>query len=397
MASPATATERLCVGILEDPGRVELAPGGRPASVASAVSAPAARDRGLRARCGARSGSRYRQGVEGRPDWRPSSAVLARVVLAAFVLAWVFGPYWLRSTVPIWLVFAVAVGLELHFVVSAVRAETSRRPGRGPQTRDLERYGYAEEAEELLLVRDGGDELWISYAGETGDELDALIEGARSEEGDEQPAEPVPATGRHGRWSSPILRFAAGIAVIGALAALVWVVQAHTGWDSLADDSRQRTVTRISEEASRIAGKPVSMRCDESGSHVGFVQDADGVATVGGTLAYLTPERCYDLYRLAFEGETTSSRTARALAVLAHEAWHLRGVSDEGTTECYAFQSGVALGQRLGLSQDTAAQMMRQQLVENVDRGASNLEYLVPGECRSGGRLDLDPALERFP
>ena len=93
----------------------------------------------------------------------------------------------------------------------------------------------------------------------------------------------------------------------------------------------------------------------------------------------------------------TSSRTARALAVLAHEAWHLRGVQDEGTTECYALQAGVDLGRRLGLSQDTAVQMMRQQLVENLDRGASNLEYLVPGECRDGGRLDLNPALERFP
>ena len=317
-------------------------------------------------------------------------------MLVALVIAWIFGPYWLRSTVPIWLVFAVAVGLELHFVVSAVRAESSRRPGRGPQTRDLEQYGYAEEAEELLLVRDGSDELWISYAGETGDDLDALIESARDEGYDEEVATSSVAE-RGGRRSRPIVRFAAGIAVIGALAAGVWFVQAHTGWDSLSDDTRAGTVTRISEEASRIAGKSVSIRCDESGSHVGFVQDADGVATVGGTLAYLTPERCYDLYRLAFEGETTSSRTARALAVLAHEAWHLRGVQDEGETECYAFQSGVDLGQRLGLSQDTAVQMMRQQLVENLDRGASNLEYLVPGECRDGGGLDLNPALERFP
>ena len=131
----------------------------------------------------------------------------------------------------------------------------------------------------------------------------------------------------------------------------------------LAGDTRAEAVARFSDEASRIAAKPVTIRCDESRDYVGLVQHADGVAAVGGDRAYLTPERCLDLYRLAFEGEVTSSQTARALAVLAHEAWHLRGVSDEGTTECYALQSGVEIGQRLGLSDGTARQMMRQQLV----------------------------------
>jgi hypothetical protein len=127
------------------------------------------------------------------------------------------------------------------------------------------------------------------------------------------------------------------------------------------------------------------------------VQHADGAAVVGGDLAYLTPQRCLELYRLAFEGDVTSSQTARAIAVLAHEAWHLRGVRDEGTTECYALQSGVELGQRLGLSEDTARQMMRQQLAENLGRGLARLEYLVPPDCRDGDRLDLNPDLARFP
>ena len=108
------------------------------------------------------------------------------------------------------------------------------------------------------------------------------------------------------------------------------------------------------------------------------MQHADGVATVGGDLTYLTPERCLDLYRLAFDGEMTGSQTGRALAVLAHEAWHLRGVRNEGMTECYAFQSGVALGQRLGLSEDRARQLMSQQLAENAGRQGEGAEYLVP-------------------
>jgi hypothetical protein len=156
-------------------------------------------------------------------------------------------------------------------------------------------------------------------------------------------------------------------------------------------------VARFSNEASRIATKPVTIRCDESRDYVGLIQHADGVAAVGGDRAYLTPERCFDLYRLAFEGEVTSSQTARALAVLAHEAWHLRGVSDEGATECYALQSGVGIGQRFGLSAGTARQMMRQQLVENALHSGPTSEYLVPPDCRDGGRLDLHPDDAQFP
>lgn len=91
------------------------------------------------------------------------------------------------------------------------------------------------------------------------------------------------------------------------------------------------------------------------------------------------------------------SQTARAIAVLAHEAWHLRGESDEATTECYGLQSGVELGRRLGLDEDAARHMMAQQLTENMLRGPESLEYRVSDECRDGGRLDLDPESRAFP
>jgi hypothetical protein len=125
------------------------------------------------------------------------------------------------------------------------------------------------------------------------------------------------------------------------------------------------------------------------------VQHADGAAEVGGDQGYLTPAICHDLYRLAFEDEVRFSQTARALAVLAHEAWHLQGVRNEGATECYALQSGAALGVRLGLDAETANRMMRNQLVENA--GRRDLDYLVPPECRDGGQLDLRPGDSVFP
>ncbi len=118
---------------------------------------------------------------------------------------------------------------------------------------------------------------------------------------------------------------------------------------------------------------------------------------MGGTLAYLSPERCHDLYRLAFRHDVTFSRTARALSVLAHEAWHLRGIRDEGRTECYALQSGVTLGERLGLSSATAARMMRAQLVENSTLIGGESEYRIPAACHDGGALDLSPGRTSFP
>jgi hypothetical protein len=324
----------------------------------------------------------------------PSPPTLLRLGLVVFVLAWIFGPYELRSAVPIWLPFLIALGLEVQFFVSAVRSAPAPRPDRGPQSDDLERFGYG-DSEELLIVREGGEEVWIPYSGETDEDLDELIDRAR--EAPEEEAAPAVEAEPERERLRPLRRFVAGLGLIGALALTFWFVESNTGWNGLDATTRAEATARFSAEASRVAEKPVTIRCDEAGDYVGAVQHADGVAVVGGDLAYLTPERCLDLYRLAFEDEVRSNRTARAIAVLAHEAWHLRGVSDEGTTECYALQSGVELGRRLGLSADRAERLMERQLAENALRGRASPEYRIPSDCRDGGRLDLSPNSSRFP
>jgi hypothetical protein len=329
------------------------------------------------------------------PPHRFSNAVLlVRIALVVFVLLWLLGPYALQAAVPIWLAFLVALGLEVNFFVSALRADPPERTDSGPQAVDRERYGYAADSDELLLVREGGEELWIPYAGESDEEVRALIDRARDPEAEEEA--PPALVGRRSLWPR-VRRFAVGLAVIGSLAVIVWAVENRTGWGGLDGDTRAAATTRFSAEASHIAAKPVTIRCDEGGDYVGAVQHADGVAVVGGNVAYLTPARCLDLYRLAFKHEVRSSQTGRALAVLAHESWHLHGVRNEGATECYALQSGVELGQRLGLSAGRARQLMRQQLAENALHSGSSPDYLVPATCRDGGRLDLNPASSSFP
>jgi hypothetical protein len=342
--------------------------------------------------------------VDEQANRAPAPSTIVRLGLAAFVLAWILGPSVLRTYVPIWPVFLLALGLELHFFLEARRSlpALAWSRGRGPQAVDRERYGYgADGAEDLLVVRDGGEDLWLPYSGESEEELEELIAEARArrEEDEQQPEpepdwepEPPPA-----RRRPALRRLATGVALIGALAATLWIVESRSGWSGLDREARVEAVQLFSAEASRLAEKPVSIQCDESGEHVGVVQHADGAAIVGGNVAYLTPERCYDLYRLAFRGEVSSSQTARALAVLAHEAWHLRGIRDEGTTECYALQSAVEIGRRFGLSEESARQMMRQRLSENVLHRRGTPEYLVPAECRAGGSLDLNPDDPRFP
>jgi len=314
---------------------------------------------------------------------------VVRIALVVFVLVWIFGPRELRSAVPILLVFLVALGLELHFLVSALRAAPGRRPDRRPQAVDRDRFGYETETDDLLLVRDGDDEAWPALPQET----DEGVVGDGVELSETSAASHL----ERRAFARPLRRFLLGLGVIAALLGAIWLVESRTGWDSLGTETRVEASALFADEASRIAGKPVTIYCDESGDFVGAVQHADGVAIVGGDHAYLTPERCLALYRLAFDDEVRWSQTARALAVLAHEAWHLRGVGDEGTTECYALQSGVELGRRLGLSDDTAQRMMRQQLTENALRARGSFEYLVSPECRDGGRLDLDPGSSRFP
>jgi hypothetical protein len=299
--------------------------------------------------------------VDDRGERIASPRTILYVALVAFVLAWILGPPALRSLVPVWLVFLLALGLELAFFAGAFRSRPAPQPDRGPQPGDRERFGYPP----------------------------VVADDVFEPEADADLRRPPPRR--------RIRTLLAGLATIAALAGIAWVAEGRTGWDGLDRESQVAAMERFSEEASVVAEKPVSVRCDVSGDFVGVVQHADGAAAVGGDTAYLTPGICHVLYRLAFDGDVAASRTGRALAVLAHEAWHMRGVGDEGDTECYALQSGVALGRRLGLSESRARQLMRQQLTENALRAGASFEYRVPPECRDGGQLDLAPGDSRFP
>ena len=133
--------------------------------------------------------------------------------------------------------------------------------------------------------------------------------------------------------------------MLAVIAVLLYAASRPRGWDAVSAKRQAQTETILSDEASKIARHPATVTCDDKGEFVGFVQDADGLAEVGGDQAFLTPEICDTLYQLAVKHRVQSfPRTARAIAVLAHEAWHLRGEANEGLANCFGFQSGVQIG-----------------------------------------------------
>jgi hypothetical protein len=322
-----------------------------------------------------------------------------RIAAVVLIVAWFFLPG-LQDTIPLWIPFVAYAALELNFLVAGLREpDMPTTRGRIPQTSDIDELG-GEGWLAPMLVRIEGQDVWIPAGGKSDEEVEELIEESRERLRQGEPA--------HSLWPQPparviprrqrLLARLEGVAVFGALAFVLFVLVPDRGWDGLDKADQAKTEALLSSEAGRIAGHAAVVHCDARGEAVGVVQHADGIAEVGGRNAYLTPDICYRLYRLKYKGdEGAFSQTARAIAVLAHEAWHLHGETDEGITNCYGFQSGVALGRRLGLSEGTAARMMRQQLADNAINAESAPEYLVPRECRNGGALDLAPGNSRFP
>jgi hypothetical protein len=292
----------------------------------------------------------------------------ARLAVLAAVVGYFFLPYEVQAVIPVWLLFLAALGLEVEFFVGGwLQARQGVEPApvdRGPQPRDLEELGAQyDEYEPLSLFPSE----WYS-----------------------EPAAAAP----HRQWRY-IAEAALGLAVV---AVVLYFAVRPSGWDAVSSANQAKAEAVFSREASLIAGHEAEVTCDTSGQQVGIVQDADGRAEVGGRQAYLTPDICDTLYQLAFKDRVQSfPRTARAIAVLGHEAQHLRGVRNEGLANCYGFQSGVELGVNLGLSESRARAMMREQLATNASDSAGNAAYRVPSGCRNGGAEDLHPAEPEFP
>ena len=284
-----------------------------------------------------------------------------RVAAIVFVIAWLFVEA-LREIVPFWLPFAVLLAAEVEFVVRG-RRETPRPRGRrippGPEDADL---GFGDLVEEEDGYR------WVP-----------------------PPTRPPPSRGRRLVWLG-------GVAAVLVLFVLAARADRAATWGSLADAERARTVSRLASEASIVAGRPVTIRCDEQYAFTGAGSDTLGIAFPRAGIAYLDQGVCRALHDLVLDGKDRGERTGEAIVVLAHEAVHLRGERREGVTECLALQKGVRLGVRLGLDESRARALMSDELDRRLaERSVIRAAYALPTGCKNGGSLDLHPADSRFP
>ena len=163
---------------------------------------------------------------------------------------------------------------------------------------------------------------------------------------------------------------------------------------------------RLAAIASEIAGRPVQVHCP------GLLRGA-GPDTVGGTVQFdadakpadstrLSKGPCAELDALA-EGRRAPQlacvvrstacgddvqAVAWAVDTLTHEAFHLRGVMDEGVTECNALQTLAWTAQRLGATSEQGRGLARLHLETGYPQMPE--QYHARG-CADGDRLDLRP------
>jgi hypothetical protein len=215
---------------------------------------------------------------------------------------------------------------------------------------------------------------------------------------DEDGARWVPPPGRLPRPRGRRPAALAGVLLAAALFVLALRVERSATWQALPPETRIGVERRLSREASVIAARPVTVRCDAAYAYTGVGSDALGVAFARRGLAYLHPSACRALHDLLDGDRRDRDPTGEAILVLAHEAVHLAGERDEAVTECKGLQEGVPLGRRLGLSPEAAAGLMaRRYRADLADRSLERLAYRLPASCRNGGALDLRPDDDRFP
>ena len=313
---------------------------------------------------------------------------------------------WLPPLVP----FVAAAAVEAQFFFTGVRARRRRRAfaDPGPQQRDLDELGWKAHT---VTVRQGDAELVLRPGELDSEEVAEWLEAHRVELAElgpghhelaaiENASSPValhvePARQRAGNRTRA--RLVQALVVLALFAGLFLLDSRGEHWQHLSAPARAATVAVLDRQAARIAGHSADVICDVAGRHVGYVQDADGLAVVGGRRAWLTPQICYQLYLIHHRGRANGPASGHAIAVLAHEAWHLHGQSSEALANCYAYQSGVGVGEALGLSSSTARQLMREQLADNPSDFADTPQYVVPSGCAQGGRFDLHLDGSHFP
>ena len=86
-----------------------------------------------------------------------------------------------------------------------------------------------------------------------------------------------------------------------------------------------------------------------------------------------------------------------ALAVVAHESYHLLGYTNEAQVECYGMQSIWFVANKLGASVDESQVLARLYATRMYPQRRTQTPTYWSAQCHDGGKLDLRPSLARWP
>jgi hypothetical protein len=174
--------------------------------------------------------------------------------------------------------------------------------------------------------------------------------------------------------------------------------------------SESRVEPRFGRIASRLAGKPIEVRCWSTGDWKQLMReersytngklgsDTLGFAGIGGSRVNLGPTVCNALVDLAYEharptDDAGQLMLAAAIVTLIHEPQHSKGVAEEFVAECNAIQLANRTAVSLGASASYAAALVRAYWRNYGDE----LPAYRSADCRKGGKLDLGHADSIWP
>ena len=190
--------------------------------------------------------------------------------------------------------------------------------------------------------------------------------------------------------------------------ALLAVAAALGGIGLAKHENRIHEQEMLARVASQLAGRKVGVRCPgffarlaDTHGEAGSVRfDANGSPA---NHTDLSPETCGELRKLdrvdfSCLADSTCGyeefQAGWAAHTLAHEAFHLRGFTDEGVTECYALQNTSFVAQKLGVPKREADELQHWLFAEGYPNEPSDYHA---AECYAGGPLDLTPQTPEWP
>ena len=235
---------------------------------------------------------------------------------------------------------------------------------------------------------------------------------------------PLTATDVAPPWQIPTSRAKPVTGAI-ALVAVASVALSTASAQAPLDDARplpvvagpsgvSRIEPRLSRVAGALAGRKAEARCwsrddwarlaaqQRSWIHRSrmYLGPWSAYASQDRKRAHFAPNICVSLSRLLSEripvqSDRWPAALAWSVAVLAHEAQHLSGISNEAKAECYGMQSITTAAELLGRTADEGHYLASLYWRSAYHRHRD--PRYIPDECRNGGRLDLRPRSDAWP